>query len=265
MTDPRPAATTQPQAVAPPSTTQPKVIPVAFRAPRVIRRGSAAKNVVALTFDDGWSAENGRAILQILVREHVAATFFVNGMWVARDPDLWRAIAAAGFVVGNHTYFHRDVTAMTKPEIVRDLQRNARVWQAVTGTPMAPLFRPPYGKHDQATDLAAAVAGYPDIILWDTVANDTDPLSDAQLLQNATKGRAGSIVLMHIGPDATPRILERVIASYRARGFTFVTVPQLLPAFKPLPSPSPAATPSPSPATDPATQRAPQLVLRPAS
>jgi peptidoglycan/xylan/chitin deacetylase (PgdA/CDA1 family) len=217
--------------------------PLLGRAPRVVHRGSAAKKVVALTFDDGWNAANGHTILSILLREHVKATFFVNSVWLAKDPDLWQSIAKAGFVVGNHTYLHSDATKMTAAALVRDLQRNARVWHAVTGTQMAPLFRPPYGYRNAATDLAAARAGYPDVILWDVDPKDTSTgrFTYAQMVHNASMGKAGSIVLLHIGPDATTQILERVIASYRARGFTFVTVPELL-------SPAvPAAPPTPAP------------------
>ena len=214
--------------------------PLLGRAPRVIYRGSAATKVVALTFDDGWSATNGRTILSILVREHVKATFFVNSIWLAKDPDLWQSIASHGFVVGNHTYLHQDVTTMGWSEIQRDLQRNARVWEAVTGTRMAPLFRPPYGYRNATTDLAAARAGFPNVVLWDIDPKDTiKRFTDGQLIHNASMGRAGSIVLLHIGPDATPRILARVIASYRARGFTFVTVPELLSPAVPAPHPTP--------------------------
>ncbi|HEV2006471.1 MAG TPA: polysaccharide deacetylase family protein, partial [Candidatus Limnocylindrales bacterium] len=214
---------------ATPAPTPANTGPLLGRAPRVVHRGSAAKKVVALTFDDGWSATNGRTMVSILLREHVKATFFVNGVWLAKDPELWQSIANAGFVVGNHTYLHQDVTKMGGAEMQRDLQRNARVWEAITGTKMAPLFRPPYGYRNASTDLAAARAGFPDVILWDVDPRDTTGrFTDGQLIHNAAMGRAGSIVLLHVGPDATPRILARVIASYRARGFTFVTVPELL-------------------------------------
>jgi len=48
------------------------------------------------------------------------------------------------------------------------------------------------------------------------------------VLANASAGRPGSIVLLHAGPSVTPRILPALIAGYRARGFTFVTIPDLL-------------------------------------
>jgi peptidoglycan/xylan/chitin deacetylase (PgdA/CDA1 family) len=234
-------ASAGPQATAAP--TGDSSSPLVARAPRVIRRGSAAKPVVALTFDDGWSAKNGRSIVRILLREHVKATFFVNSVWLAKDPELWQSIARAGFVVGNHTYLHRDATAMTSAQLQSDLLRNARVWEAVTGTKMAPLFRPPYGYRNSATDLAAARAGFPDVILWDVDPKDTTTrFTNVQMVHNASMGRAGSIVLLHVGPEQTPEILERVIANYRARGFTFVTVPELVPPI--VPAPPTASVPS---------------------
>ncbi len=101
--------------------------------------------------------------------------------------------------------------------------------EQVTGRPMIPMFRPPYGDHDAASDAAAAAAGFPTIVLWDVVGGDADlGATDASVLANASAGLPGSIVLLHAGPSVTPRILPALIARYRARGFTFVTVPELL-------------------------------------
>jgi hypothetical protein len=94
---------------------------------------------------------------------------------------------------------------------------------------MIPVFRPPYGHHDAASDAAAAAAGFPTIVLWDVTGGDADRRTGAAtVLANASAGRPGSIVLLHAGPSVTPRILPALIARYRARGFTFVTVPELL-------------------------------------
>jgi len=187
------------------------------------------QKVIALTFDDGWSPARGQQILDILEQEHVAATFFVNSVYVRWAPGLWREIAAAGFPIGNHTYLHRDVTKLTTDQIVAELDKNGRVFEELTGYTLAPLFRPPFGARNRATDVASALAGYPNVILWDTSAGDaTTRPSISREIHNATRGGPGSIVLMHVGPVTTPKILTRVIESYRARGFTFVTIPQLL-------------------------------------
>jgi len=207
------------------------VQPVLGPLARLVYRVHTTQKLIALTFDDGWSPPAGRLILDTLIQQQVPATFFVNAMYVRWDPTLWKQIAAAGFVIGNHTYDHRFLTNASPTTVIADIQKDARVFEELTGYSMAPIFRPPYGARNRAVDAAVQLAGYPTEILWDTVTGDTNVRnSDARLIANATAGRAGSIVLMHIGPASTPRILAAVIASYRARGFTFVTIPQLLAA-----------------------------------
>ena len=196
--------------------------------PRVTYHATTDRPVVALTFDDGWSGKNGRLILDILIRENVPATFFLNGTYLAGNLQLWRDVADAGFTVGNHTWRHSDVTTMSSADIVADLQHNAAAFEAATGQKMAPIFRPPYGLRNAASDAAAALAGFPDVVLWDTTDNDTKRYSDAQVLATGTAGKAGSIVLLHVGPDVTPRILEDLLHSYWSRGYGFVPLMALL-------------------------------------
>jgi len=195
----------------------------------VVYRVKTPDKVVALTFDDGWSPAAGRAILATLLKLHVKATFFVNAIYVHRDPGLWRAIDAAGFPIGNHTFDHRKLTGLPYGDVLAEAQKDASVFHRLTGLTLAPIFRPPYGARDRTVDAAVNAAGYPTEILWNVVANDTDAkLSDRQLVANASAGGPGSIVLLHVGPLSTPRILAAVIARYQGRGFTFVTIPELL-------------------------------------
>jgi peptidoglycan/xylan/chitin deacetylase (PgdA/CDA1 family) len=195
----------------------------------LVFRVSTNRRLIALTFDDGYNPPALRQIVGILEQEQVTATFFVNGMYLSWAPEVWQRIAADGFAVGNHTYRHTDVRTLTTDQIVADLTRTALAWRTLTGTAMAPIFRPPYGAHTPATDLAAARAGFPTVVLWDT--NSGDAISGtglSQVIGNAIKGGSGSIVLMHAGPSVTPLALPDIIDWYRARGFTFVTVPALL-------------------------------------
>lgn len=198
---------------------------------RVVYRVTTRRKLIALTFDDGWSPTAGRLILATLLREHVTATFFVNARYVHWDPTLWRTIAADGFVIGNHTYDHRNLTTMSTTAIEADLRKDADVFRQLTGYAMAPIFRPPFGAHNRRVDAAVRAAGYSIDVLWDVATGDTDAArSDSALIASATRGHPGSIVLLHVGPSSTPRILAAVIAWYRARGFQFVTVPELIAA-----------------------------------
>lgn len=199
------------------------------RGPTVIWHGPRADRVVALTFDDGWSPTTLRRIYRILVRERVPATFFVTGVYVQRAPALWRQIAGAGFPLANHSYLHRDTRDLAPRLMARDLALTRDAVERATGRTMLPYYRPPYGARNPATDRRAAAAGFPYVVLWDTTGGDTGPHPTmASVVRDATAGRSGSIVLLHAGPAVTPRALPAIIARYRARGFRFVTLPELL-------------------------------------
>jgi peptidoglycan/xylan/chitin deacetylase (PgdA/CDA1 family) len=228
---------------APPArAAEPAVIPP---VPEVIWHGSRAERVVALTFDDGWSPQTLRRIYRILVRERVPATFFVTGIYVRRAPALWRTIAAAGFPLANHSYLHRDTRDLTPRVAALDLALTREVVERATGRPMLPCYRPPYGARNPATDRRAAAAGFPCIVLWDTTASDTTRgATVADVVRGASAGRSGSIVLLHAGPAVTPRALPVIIERYRARGFRFVTIPELLGASAGVVAPVPPGAPA---------------------
>ena len=72
--------------------------------------------------------------------------------------------------------------------------------------------------------LAAAMSR----LLVDVDTRDWSGIGPAAIAVAAEAGTNGSILLMHAGPANTPRALPAIIAWYRARGFRFVTVPELM-------------------------------------
>ncbi len=221
---------------------------VSIAAPRsvpapVVEHGSRLERTVALTFDDGWDPRAVRAIGRILRAEGVPATFFPYGIAVRRAPDVWREIAAAGFPIGNHTQSHRDLARLPDKSVRAQLRSERRTVEPIIGRPMIPYLRPPYGSWTSATARVAAADGYRAIVTWDVDSRDWSRITPASIVRRATHGGNGAIVLLHAGPPATVAALPAIIAAYRARGFSFVTVPGLLdgaasPAPLPLPPPS---------------------------
>ncbi len=197
------------------------------QAVRTVFRGPPARRTIALTFDDGWSADRCLDIANTLDRYDIPATFFLNGVYMYRDRAAWRSIAAR-FPIGNHTYNHRDLRQLDERGITREIERNRRVIESVTGRKMAPLLRPPYGSTDARVNRIAARLGYTSIVLWDTTSGDTGQRSTARgVAKAALAGGSGSIVLMHCGPAVTPSILPTVIERYACAGYRFVTVEEL--------------------------------------
>src|SRR5262245_42282429 len=215
--------------------------PVDAAAVSVVRHGPRTENRIALTIDDGWNTPNCRAMLQVLERERVPATWFPIAMYVKSRASFWKEVARLGYPIANHTYDHKTLSKLSYQAQLDDIVR-ARDTMAAAGIPMVPILRPPAGAWNNDTLIAAEAAGYTKLLIWDTtVADSSRRGSDASHLRQATHGRPGSIVLMHCGPDMTVRLLPQIIASYRSRGYQFVTVPQLLG----MPGPLPRFLPSP--------------------
>lgn len=184
---------------------------------------------VALTFDDGPGPQTG-AILRILQRAHIHATFFELGVQVRLYPALVRRTLAEGHSIGNHTWDHRPMTSLSSATADSELSRTSAVIRRASRFATC-LFRPPGGAIDAAV---AAAARHRQMlsVLWDVDPRDwATPGADAIVANVLGHAHAGSIILLHDagGPRGeTVAALPRIIAGLRARNLAFVTVPALL-------------------------------------
>jgi peptidoglycan/xylan/chitin deacetylase (PgdA/CDA1 family) len=133
--------------------------------------GLTAHRALALTFDDGPGPETMR-LLDVLDEHHVHATFFLVARQLehARGRATAREILRRGHSVGLHSYEHDDLTAMTPGALGLDLDRSEAVFVDVFGA-RPTLYRPPYGRHDDAVDATLASRGYTEV-LWNITAGD---------------------------------------------------------------------------------------------
>lgn len=220
-------------------------------AVRLIYHGARTNPVVALTFDDGYSATNCGKILDILQSRHVMATFFPYARAVKGSPSFWKRVADAGYPIANHTTTHPMMTNLGLAQATAEISKARAIIESVTGKPMLRVFRPPYGAWNKTVVEAARAAGFPTILLWDVDDRDWSRASTSAMVRDAERGKNGSVILMHCGPSATPTFLGTVIDYYRSRGYGFVTVPELLsgnvPASAFAAPPPPPPSPSPAP------------------
>ncbi len=188
---------------------------------------------VALTFDDGPDPRWTAAVLDVLAREHVPATFFVVGSRVAAHPELVRRELAQGHEVGNHTWSHTDLTGVPAWRRRLELSLGQLGLEGSAGISSA-LLRPPYssepgaiGPRERAVLQEETKAGYL-VVLSDRDAEDWRRPGVPSILQRAQpQGSAGQVVLLHdAGGDRsqTVQALPEIIARYRASGFRFTTV-----------------------------------------
>ena len=190
--------------------------------------------MIALTFDDGYGSSRTLQVLRILQRSRVSATFFPIALAVKASPATWQTVAAAGFPIANHTYDHAKLAGRCYATQRTELTRWTKTLQSIGVTPL-PAMRPPGGAFDLTTRLAVTGAGLAALVLWDVDTRDWEGATSTTIAARALAGREGSIVLMHTGRANTVAALPRIIDGYRSRGFTFVTIGQLLGIDGPVP------------------------------
>jgi peptidoglycan/xylan/chitin deacetylase (PgdA/CDA1 family)/LysM repeat protein len=198
----------------------------------VISRVPGAHGKVAITFDDGPNGATTDAILGVLARHGVPATFFVVGNAAARDGARLGRMHDAGHVIANHSWDHPQLTGLDDAQVRRQLVDTSDAIERATGQ-RPDIFRPPYGARNDRVDEIARDAGMRDV-LWDVDTVDwSRPGTDAIVESAVHDARDGSVILMHDGGgnrEQTVAAVERVVTGLQARGFELVTVPQLVAA-----------------------------------
>jgi peptidoglycan-N-acetylglucosamine deacetylase len=180
----------------------------------------------ALTFDDGPHREGTPAVLEILAREGVRATFFLVGEQLLRNPALGSEIVAAGHEIGLHCHRHRNLLRLAPRQAREDIVRALGVIEETTGRSPA-LYRPPYGVANAAALTFARGRGWR-TLLWSHWGRDWEaratPESIAALLTAGAD--EGSVLLLHDADDysapgswrRTVAALPRVLETLAARG-----------------------------------------------
>jgi peptidoglycan/xylan/chitin deacetylase (PgdA/CDA1 family) len=168
-----------------------------------ISHGSRHAAMVAVTFDDGPDDTSTLAVADVFSARGTRASFFMVGSAIEARPELARAIAYRGDVVGNHSYRHsrRDWLVPDYPE----LAKAERVFAKVLGRCPA-FFRPPYGLHDPSMANEVESRGMR-TVTWDVSAADWTTKNPALVAHRVLAHvKAGSIILLHDGSNGDPTV-----------------------------------------------------------
>jgi peptidoglycan/xylan/chitin deacetylase (PgdA/CDA1 family) len=197
-----------------------------------ICRGEPGPKRIALTFDDGPDPAATPALLDLLRREGVIATFFCIGRNVEAHPALAARLVAEGHLLGNHLFSHGWWTGfLRKRGLVSEIIRTQQAIQRATGS--TPTFvRPPVGLTNPHFAGALKSTGLT-MIGWDLRTFDSSSSAAAVIRRISRGARDGSIIVLHDGganPANLEEILTNVIPHLRSEGFTFARVDEMLPS-----------------------------------
>ena len=191
---------------------------------------------LALTYDDGPNDPHTLRLLEVLDRHQVKATFFMIGRHAEQCPEVARAVAAAGHEIGNHTYSHPNLIFCSVSETKKEIEQCGRALTEVVG-PHSNLFRPPFGgRRPQSLRIARALGLKP--VMWNITGWDWNaPPAEVIVKKVSHRIHCGNVVLLHDGGHAamsadrsqTVIATDRLIDRYKAEGYTFVTVSEMMP------------------------------------
>lgn len=190
---------------------------------------------VYLTYDDGPNPDATPALLDVLAREGVRATFFVIPRHVgpATAPILRRAMAE-GHAVGLHSHT-RALMLQSPRALAAMLEAQATEIESLTGARPCPLFRPHAGWRGGQMYEGLERAGYTLVgwgfAMWDFNWWRAQP-PERLASRLALRASDGSIVVMHDGHHKNPRAdrwrtvdaTAALIPRLRRRGFSFATL-----------------------------------------
>jgi peptidoglycan/xylan/chitin deacetylase (PgdA/CDA1 family) len=188
----------------------------------VITRFATSRNEVWLTIDDGPAADTP-AVLDLFDAHGVKATFFVKGTLAAQHGDLAREIVRRGHTLANHSQTHPQASFWCLPpgRIATEIDECNRAVATITGTPPR-WFRAPVGMKNFTVHPALARRNMR-LIGWtargfDAIVSDADDI----LRRILPHLRPGAIIVLHQGREHSVRVLEKVIAALKERGYGFV-------------------------------------------
>ena len=193
--------------------------------------GDTGEKVIYLTFDCGYENGYTEAILDALKKHDAPAAFFVVGNMVETAPDIVRRMAAEGHIVGNHTYHHPDMSAISdQVSFQKELASLEDLYRETTGQELSKFYRPPQGKYSEENLRQAQALGYT-TVFWSLAYVDwyvdDQPTAEAAYAKLLPRIHDGAIVLLHSTSATNAAILDELLTRWENMGYRFASLEEL--------------------------------------
>lgn len=182
---------------------------------RLIRKG--APGAVYITYDDGPDPHNTPAILEVLRRYGVKATFFMVGRSMEEHPEIVRAVIEDGHRIGYHSYEHESARRTSLAQFRLDLSR-ARALAERFDYPLT-IYRPPFGDLSPLTLVSLFLAGWK-VVMWSRDCGDSfEDLEQVKRNIAAEVIEDGDILLFHDDYPRATELIESVLQDFLSAGY----------------------------------------------
>ena len=196
--------------------------------------GDPSEPVLYLTFDAGY--ENGftAQILDTLKAHNAPAVFFLVGNYLEKEPELVKRMVEEGHTVGNHTWTHPDMSAISdKAAFQKELEQVETRFQEITGQELAKYYRPPQGNYSEDNLKLAKELGYK-TVFWSLAYADWDnskqPTAEEAFSKLIPRVHNGAVVLLHSTSKTNAAILDELLTRWEDLGYRFAPIEELFAA-----------------------------------
>lgn len=179
------------------------------------------QKTVYLTFDEGYEYGLTDSVLDTLREKKVKAMFFVTYDFANRSGELVQRMIDEGHAVGNHSYSHKNYSALSPKEAADDLMK-MHSFIAEKFSYQMKYFRFPSGNFNEQSLATVQKMGYR-TLFWSFAYKDW--ITDAQPEPAASADKIvkavcpGNIYLLHAVSATNNQILGDVIDRVRAAGY----------------------------------------------
>ena len=224
-----------------------------FQSRTIFHSGLVHNHVIALTLDDGPNAHT-EAVLDVLKKYNIKATFFIVGHMAHLHPATLKRIADEGHLLANHSADHSLMGASydANPEKLLGELRDVDAQIEPLMKPGDKLFyRAPYGAwksaHAAILNDDPRLRNYIGPIYWD-IGGDISMSRDGYVMSSAdwncwdlhwsaqtcakgylreTRRKDGGVILIHCIYAQSAPLLEAVLPALIEEGYTFVRLDQM--------------------------------------
>lgn len=192
--------------------------------------GDTSRQVLYLTFDEGYENGYTAKILDILKDNDVKAIFFVTLPYLKDNPDLIKRMVDEGHIVGNHTNHHPSMPTVcgTEEKFLSEFTDVENKFKEITGEDMPKYFRPPMGEYSQKSLAMTKNLGYKTVFWsfaymdWD-IHKQPEPAGAKEKILGGLHN--GSIMLIHAVSKTNAEILDSVLKEAKSQGYVFELLP----------------------------------------
>lgn len=191
-----------------------------------IYRGNPQKKAVALMVNVAWGTEHLDDMLEILDKEGIRATFFLDGSWLNKNQELAKELVKKGHEIGNHGYTHPLMSKVSSERVEREITRTEDlIYQTLKIH--SKWFAPPAGDfNQQVIDLAAK--SNMKTVLWTCDTVDWKKSSSPDMMVSRVKKIEPGMLLLTHPTDRTVIALPRIIEEVKKKGLVLTNVEEVL-------------------------------------